>query len=247
MYNNIDDLKSKFDIISKQGWIKSKYYGTGSGGQTFEYLLNKPIENFEIPDYEGIEIKTKNAIINKYITMFNATPDSAYEIGIKRIKDTYGYPDKKLNNTKVFNISIFSNTTVTIGGKYFFKLKICQNERKIFMYVFDKDMFLIEKTIFWSFDLLEEKLQRKLQTLAIINTSYKKEGNIVYYKYDDISFYKLRSFDHFISAIEKNFIRVTFKIGTFKSGKRIGQIHDHGTSFDIHIDNLNCLYEIIET
>ena len=248
MNENIKKLKSEFDDISKMGWVLSKYKGTGGGGLTFEFLLNKPIENFEIPDYEDIEIKTKSAITNKYITMFNATPDNAIAFGIQRIRDNYGYPDKKSNNNnnKVFNISIFANKVTTINI-FFFKLKVVRSEKKIFLYVFNNNMKIIDITTFWSFQVLEEKLQRKLHTLAVIDTSYKKIINNEFYKYNKISFYKLRSFNHFIDAIEKGFVRVTFKIGTFRSGKRIGQIHDHGTSFDIDINSLNYLYEIIET
>jgi len=61
----------------------------------------------------------------------------------------------------------------------------------------------------------------------------------------NIDFYELKDFDTFILLIEKGIIRVVFKIGTFKKGIRKGNIHDHGTSFEINIENVEELYKKI--
>jgi hypothetical protein len=246
MDNNIQNLKSIFNDISKRGWIKSTTKGTSGGGQTFEHLIGKPIENFELPDYEEIEIKVRSAATNQFVTMFSATPDGTYMFEIKRLRETYGYPDKKMKNVKVFNISVYANKITAIGFKYFFKLLVDRNNQKLFLCVFDRSGYLIDKSTFWSFELLKEKLQRKMQTLAIISATYKKELYDVFYKYNNIKFYKLKEFNSFIDAIEHKTIRVTFKISSFRNGKRCGQIHDHGTSFDINENKINDLYESIQ-
>lgn len=54
-----------------------------------------------------------------------------------------------------------------------------------------------------------------------------------YFKYISISFYQLKGFDEFINLLEKGIVRVTFKISIFKNGLRKGEMHDHGTGFDI--------------
>lgn len=59
MDNNIIKLKKIFDGIANKGWIMSSQKGTSGVGITFEKLIGKNKENFEIPDFEGIEIKTK--------------------------------------------------------------------------------------------------------------------------------------------------------------------------------------------
>ncbi|MEG0994432.1 MAG: hypothetical protein RSE91_00460, partial [Bacilli bacterium] len=41
MNNNIIELKSIFENIKKQGWIRSSRYGSTGIGKTFEDLLNK--------------------------------------------------------------------------------------------------------------------------------------------------------------------------------------------------------------
>ena len=57
--NNIKNLYSRFEDIKKMGWVKSLRKGDTGIGKTFEELLGKTEENFEFPDFEGIEIKTK--------------------------------------------------------------------------------------------------------------------------------------------------------------------------------------------
>lgn len=42
--------------------------------------------------------------------------------------------------------------------------------------------------------------------------------------------------------MEKDIIRITFKIGIFKNDPKKGKIHDHGTGFDINESNLLLLY-----
>lgn len=242
---NIYELNKRFVEISKMGWIKSITKGTGGAGNTFEHLLSKPCENFEIPDYNGIEIKTRNANKNQYINMFCATPDGTYLFETKRLQNKYGYPDIKMPGSKVFNVSVFTNKMIKIGFNYYFKLYVDRKEEKVFLYVFDRKNNLIDKETFWSFGLLEEKLNRKMQTLALINATYKLELEEVFYKYNSISFYHLKSFNAFIDAIENGSIRVTFKISNFRLGKRYGQTHDHGTSFDINESDIKYLYEEI--
>jgi len=51
--------------------------------------------------------------------------------------------------------------------------------------------------------------------------------------------------NNFIDLIEKGSIRITFKIGVFKNGPRIGTTHNHGTGFDIIRKDIKMLYDII--
>ncbi len=80
----IKKLKKEFHTIKKMGWVKSVNEGKGSIGLTFENLLGKEKENFELPDYLGIELKTHQKYSKSYTTLFNATPDGRYLFEIKR-------------------------------------------------------------------------------------------------------------------------------------------------------------------
>ena len=44
--------------------------------------------------------------------------------------------------------------------------------------------------------------------------------------------YHLRSFEHFLQALEDGAIIVSFTVGVFRNGKRKGEIHDFWRLFD---------------
>ncbi len=238
------DLFRKFYEIRKLGWIKSMRRGYSGSGYTFERLLGKQEENFELPDYRSIEIKTKRLYTKGNISLFNATPDS-YLFLIKDIQSQYGYPDKDMPKVKIFNGNVYGNDYNRIGINYSFKLEVDRNQEKVILKIKDRYLNEINSNISWSFQLLKEKLERKLTHLAIVKTDTKIIDSIEYFRYCYIDFYELKDFDTFILLIEKGIIRVVFKIGTFKKGIRKGNIHDHGTSFEINIENVEELYKKI--
>lgn len=246
MNKEIENLKNKFNEIKNIGWIKSKYKDTGSIGVTFEKLLGIEENYFEIPDYNGIELKTKSAYSNSYTNLFNCKPTGLHYLETKRLKELYGYPDKVLKKFKVLNTSVTATKKNKVGLWFYFILKVDNNLKKIFLLVYDTSNKLIENCVYWDFDILEEKLYRKLQTLAFVKALVKQKNNQKYFKYYDIKFYKLKNFETFINLIENGIIRINFKIGIFKSGEKLGHIHDHGTSFNINECDLTKLYNLIK-
>jgi len=246
MVTDLNILKEEFLRIKRMGYVKSLREGYTGIGKTFEDLLGKKEDTLELPDYRGIEIKTKRSYSSAYITLFNATPQGKNNFEIKRIKEIYGYPDKIMKNYKILNNSVQANTVTLIANRYFFKLNIDRDERKVFLLIYGRNMQLIEKSSFWTFETLKEKLYRKLKYLALIKAWPKTINGEVYYKYYDIDFYELKSFDEFLDLLEMGTIRVTFKISVFRTGERIGQVHDRGTSFEIQEINLFKLFNIIK-
>lgn len=246
MHNDIIYLKNKFDKIKKTGWIKSVRNDTGGIGVTFEKLIGVEENSLEIPDYRNIEIKTKRAYSKSYTNLFNCTPTGPHYHEVERLKEKFGYPDKILKEYKVLNTSVYATEKNKVGLNFYFKLQVDKKQNKIFLLVFDKQNNLIEDIVYWDFDILREKIFRKLKTLAFVKALVKRKNNEEYFKYYDIKIYKLKDFDTFISLLELGIIRVSFKISIFKSGNKFGQIHDHGTSFNIKECDLNKLYTLIQ-
>ena len=244
MDKTIKELNHKFSQIKEMGWIKSIRKGSTGIGITFESLLSINENNFEIPDFKGIEIKTKRSYSNAYTTLFNATPDGPHFREIERLKSNYGYPHSKYKKYKVLNNSVFSTQKTRIGIRYYFQLNIDRKKEKVFLLIFDIHGNLIEDEIFWYFNTLKEKLYRKLNLMAVIDGKTKKIGAKEYFKYFNLTVYKIKSFDEFLTLLEKGIIRVTFKINVFLSGRRQGEIHDHGTGFDIKESDLLKLYDV---
>lgn len=242
---NIISLYNKFNDIKSQGWIEGTINGYCDVGKTFEKLINNDQNNFEIPDYNGIEIKTKRSSINLYTTLFNCKPDGPYYMETERLKDEYGYPDRNFKQFKVLNNTVFCNQFTSIGNRYKFKLEINDENKKIYLGVYTLKEKLIEKITYWDFDSLEEKLYRKMKILAYIHSIKKYSNGKTYFKYKSIDFYKLKSFENFIEAIKNGKIRVTFKVGIHKKGEKFGKTYDHGTGFDIKEEDLLYLYDVI--
>ena len=82
--------------------------------------------------------------------------------------------------------------------------------------------------------------------MAIVKAYSKNDINegFEYFKYNSIKIYYLKDFEKFITLIEDGVIRVNFKLNIKTYGDKIGQIHDHGTSFDILEKDITKLYNL---
>ena len=76
MNSDMLTLKEKLDKIKNLGWIECKNKNKSVTGKTLENLLEINPDNFEIPDYNTVEIKSKVSKRENYIDLFCATPDS---------------------------------------------------------------------------------------------------------------------------------------------------------------------------
>ena len=245
MKNAIKDLRNLFYEVKAKGWIESDSNNLGSVGLTFEKMLGIQTNELEFPDFEGIEIKTKRKYSVSYTTLFCCTPTGPHFHEVERLKNLYGYPDSQLKNYNVLNTSIYAKYKNKVGTKYYFELKVDKKQQKIILLVFDYKKILIEDIVYWDFDILKEKLYRKLKYLAFVKADKISKENRNYFKYYLMKIYKLKDFDTFIKLVEEGIIRISLKIGVFRDGKKKGQIHDHGTSFCIKEDNLEKLCDLL--
>lgn len=225
-------------------YVKTVRNGSTGVGATFEKLLGKEEENFEIPDYYGIEIKTKRAYSKSYITLFNCVPTGSSFHETKRLRDNYGYPMKKDKLLKELYAEVFANNATKIGLWYYFKLKIDKRNEKIILLIYNYKKELIDDTTYWDFDILKEKLERKLQTLALVKAWPNKINGNEYFKYYKMNIYILKEFDDFIDALTKGKIKISLKIGSYIEEKKYGQIKEHGVSFAIQEEDLLDIFDI---
>lgn len=239
--NEFIKLKKEINKIKNLGWLECDKNNMGEPGLKLEKLLNRNPGNFEIPDYDNIEIKTKSSAVRKNITLFNTTPDS-YLFEIKRLYGLYAYPDRNNLKHKILNKTIFCNKKTYIYNNTYFHLEVFREKKIISLIVTDKNDKILDNITSWSFDLLQEKLERKLKYLCYIKIDKYYFRNKMYIKYQNDNYYILKSFDSFIKLIDSGKINITFRIGIFDNGKRKGQIHDHGTSFCINEENLELLF-----
>lgn len=239
---NIQILETKFNHIKDMGWVKSKFRGCGAVGQTFEHLLGKDVENSEAPDFMGIEIKTHKETGTYPITLFRATPIGEEEYQIKYLAENFGNQNETFSNRKNLGGTVTSQRKTKFGNHFYFQLKVEEDKQLLRLLVFDENDNLIYDDAYWDFDVLEEKLKRKLGILCYIKADRKFEHNTVYFKYKNIEFFYLKDFKHFIHLLEKGIITVNFCVYAYKNGDKKGEIHDHGTCFRIFPNQLNKLF-----
>lgn len=243
MNSDILALKEKLDKIKNLGWTECENKNKSVTGKTLENLLEINPDNFEIPDYNTVEIKSKVSKRENYIDLFCATPDS-YVLETKRLYDKYGYLDS--NNYKILNFVLYGEFLKPINNEYSARLRIDYKNKKVIMEVYNKDNELIDNLSSWSFKLLEEKLSRKLNYVCFVEGDKKFSHNTLYVRYDKYKFYKLKKFSDFIQLLKRGQIRISFTLGVYKSGIKSGKMHDHGTQFSIRKENLKLLFDEIE-
>lgn len=242
MYENIRKLVKEFKRIRAKGYIRGIYNNYSSIGRTFENELNLPENAFSVPDYYGIEIKTRRAYSKSAITLFTAVPDGENLFEIERLKETYGYPYKKDRRYKVLFIEAYGSYYTNVGINYKCKIEVDRNERKVYLMILNRYNELIEKKVYWSFDYLEERLTNKVNLLAVVNAWPNKINGWNYFKYYKMNIYKLKDFESFIKLLERGLIKVTIKIGIHLDKNRYGKTYDHGCGFAIEEPNLQELF-----
>lgn len=232
MENNIELLINEFNKIKNVPLNKSLRKGTTGIGYTFEKLLKKREDNKYLPDYKGIEIKTKLGYTKSSLTLFTLTPKSKNdERSIKYILDNYSYPDK--DNLPTFKGDVYHNFNNLIANKYIFKSKINRLEDKLELIILDKEYNVINKDIYWDLNDIKTRLFTKINYLAYVKGYPYKKNNETYYKYTNLYIYKLKTFEDFINLLEKDLIYITFNISMFNTKDRANQIHDRGTAFKL--------------
>ena len=244
MEKNIYELLQKFDNIKQRGYIPSITNNKNGSGLTLEYLIGSTGGDICIQDFKNIEFKTLNTYSNSNLNMFSCAPDGKYCLATQWLSWKYGYPDKVYRKIRILKALV--NTKLNkVGLFYYFSLRVNKKNKTIILYVYNIKKELINSDIYWDFDSIEEKLIRKLSTLALITNQKMEKNGKIYYKYTNIRIYKLKSFEKFIKLIEKDMIFVNFKTGVYKSGYYKGKFHDHGTGFEIERENIEKLYNRI--
>lgn len=169
MNDKLNQLQKEFERISKKGYIRGIYNSLSSIGRTFENELNLPMNKEAVPDYYGIEIKTRRTYSKSVITLFNAVPDGEAALEVERLKNTYGYPYKRDKRYNALYFDAYGNKLTFGGVKYRYKIDVDRKQEKIYLCICDRQGKLLERRVYWSFKYLENKILTKLKYLAIVN------------------------------------------------------------------------------
>ncbi len=195
----------------------------------------------------GIEIKTHKETGTYPITLFRSAPSGEQEYQIKYLTEHFGEQNKTFENRKNLGGNVSTKRKTQFENHFYFQLKVERDKQLLRLLVFDKNDKIIYEDAYWEFDVLEEKLRRKLSILCYIKTERKFENNVVYFKYKKAEFFYLKDFKSFIDLLERGCITVTFCVYVYKKGEKKGEIYDHGTCFRIYPSQLHKLFEPYST
>lgn len=240
--NNYEVLIEKFNELKEAGCQVIPRNSTGDIGLYFESYLGLSNNDFSVPDFDGIEIKVKSYNSIYPINLFSLTCDGPGFFEMRRFVDKFGIKDREFPNSKVLSITL-ATSEYTYWGKFLkMKLFIDEKQEKIFIVVAHANGKIIEKKVYWNFSSIKSALYRKLNNLCFINAKviYSYKNKFVWY--DKMNFYKLHSFDRFIDLLKVDKVKISIKYGVYRTGKKKGQIYDHGTAFVLQHDSVNELF-----
>lgn len=200
-------------------------------GDFFESLLNKGVDNLQLPDLSEIETEIKTSSGKKKTTAFTKSPDDGYSV--RQLVDRFGYEDKdgKLNK----NNQIAKRLMVSVTGK--------PNNRGFYLDIQNDRLYLInkeEKLCSWRLDILMESFAGKMPNLAYVN--YTKDKNGI--TFNTLTLYKNVQKIALIDMIKNGEVVVELRARHGFKDKNESYIRDRGTAF--RLTNSNSYSKLFE-
>lgn len=239
---NSETIIKEFNRIKELGYIKSNRAHNTGIGKTFEDHLGVDENNSKSPDFDGFEVKSQRIQTGSYLTLFTKSPSGVRGVNTY-LRNTYGENYEEYPNLKKLHTSIFGHKSNTYMGKYSFKITDCPEEEKLYLEVKSiGDDEKIDRTVFWTYKSIEACMEKKLNALFYVKADSEIRDNIEHFHYKEAEIYMKPNIKNFIKLVNEGKIMIDIRIGSYKTGPKIGKTHDHGTGFRIQSNNLNELY-----
>lgn len=243
MKNDKELMIERFRRVKSLNFVESnRRYNTGIG-KTFEDYVGVVENNLDAPDFAGYEIKSHRDASNSYITLFTKTP--SFPKGANNyLNSNFGTPYEDNENLNNLHTSIFGNRLNNYKGLYSFKLKNDNIKKEIRIEVYDnKTKTLLDDSVGYKYSDLERIIENKLKKLFYVSAETKEINGKEHFHFNKAEIYSKPSFSKFMELVENGKIMYDIRIGTYKSGRNYGKLHDHGSGFRIVEADLTGLYE----
>lgn len=226
---NLDQLIKKLSEIKSEGFIKThRTHDTGIG-KTLEDLIGIQENNLRLPDVGEIELKSKRINSQSMLTIATKAPQPR---GINRILfERYKYKD--IDGCYCLHSTVYGSRYNPQGFRIVIrndKLEL-QNRENIEAY--------------WPITIFDDVLKSKSDKIVLVFAETEGEKGREDEKFHFIEAHLLSNLNinKFKNAIEEDKLKIDIRIGFFKSGKREGKYHDHGTGFRINKRDILYLYD----
>lgn len=232
-----------FERVKKLGFRVSHRASNTGIGKTYEDLLGVAENNLKEPDLHGFEVKSQRSYSGSYVTIFTKSP--TLPKGANTIlRDKYGGWDEKYPDLKVLHTSIFANKFNSHKSGYRFSLSINDDEQKLYLIIADENENIIDRSTYWTYEVLEKAIIAKLSRLAYVSAETKTNnlGQEEFWFNKATIFSGLKPFSNFLSLLKEGVIMFDIRIGAYKTGIKRGYPHDHGSGFRIKKQDMARLY-----
>ncbi len=164
------ELLAKLHGIARSGYIPAECSGSTAIGRTLESALGLRINSSPLPDYKGIELKSKRRGSNTRKTLFAKVPD--WELStlnsFREFIDAYGYDRDGLRRLNCTVSALRQNSQgLQLAVEYGLDLLLENGERQ----------GSVNKGIFvWVLPVLRQKLAEKHKETFWVNAETRKRG-----------------------------------------------------------------------
>lgn len=225
-------------------WIQATRKGNTAIGKTLEDYFEIEENNIDAPDLAGFEIKSQRELAKSRITLFTKAPTNPKNANTL-LRQRFGKTDDNDPNLKILHTTISHQKYNTHASGYNFTLQCNDNDEKIYLKVQENSTKkIISENVYWSYSVIDKIIKNKIQHLAFVEAEVKKENNVEFFNYRRMTLFSGLNLKQFLKFIRKSDgIVIDIRLGSYKSGKKYGKTHDHGTGFRIDRNQLESLYK----
>ncbi len=227
-----DQLIEKLLEIRSKGFINTRRVHDTGIGYTLEDLLGIKENNIKLPDIGELELKAKR--INSQSMLTLATKSPLPRSVNRKLFEEYKYLDS--DGEYCLHSTVYGSRINPQGFRIIFQDKniVLQNIKNIVAY--------------WPLTIFDDTLKAKSNKIFLVlaNTRGKAKSINEEFHFTEAYLLSQLNINKFKTAIETDKLKVDIRIGTFKSGLKKGQYHDHGTGLRINKRDFLYLYDSFE-
>lgn len=244
MFDVLQKFKEDFEEIREMGFVESHRSNNTGIGKTFEDLINVKENNKQEVDYlDEIELKSSREFSGSMVTLFTKAPSHPQEANTE-LRLNFG---KDEGGLKILHTTISGDKFNTFLNKYGFKLEINEKEERIYILIKDLESeTLLDFNCYYDFKDLKEIIEKKCKNIAFITAKHKKENNKEFFHFQKAVLLTGLTFNKFLEGIKNGDILYDIRIGVYRSGKNIGNTHDHGSGFRVKKTKIKNVFDVAE-
>ena len=225
------ELLSKMERIARSGFIPAECTGSTAIGRTLESALGLAINSSPLPDYKGIEIKSKRRESKTRKTLFAKVPD--WELSslnsFREFLDAYGYEKNGLRRLNCTVNALRRNPQgLKLAVDYGFDLLLESGE---------KNGEVFNNILVWALPILRQKISEKHKETFWVSAETRKVGGREEFLFKSVEYTRSPRSHQFSDLLATGLVTIDHLI------KEKGRVaHERGPLFKINKTGFQLLF-----